>query len=106
MEVRPTLGCADTHKLYIYPKGCAATRERACLVQRMKAPEIDENNTSPQHINVASKSPVGDISVVALTRTDTTIDQSPKSEKVCLVHSGGRRHIMFRQHLVLLVSSV
>ena len=33
-------------------------------------------------INVTSKSPVGDISVVTLIRTDTTLDHSQKAEKV------------------------
>ena len=32
--------------------------------------------------NVTGKSPVGDISVVTLIRTDTTLDHSPKAEKV------------------------
>ena len=32
----------------------------------------------------ASKSPVGDISVVTLIRTDTTLDHSQKAEKVCI----------------------
>ncbi len=35
-------------------------------------------------INVTSKSPVGDISVVTLIRTDTTLDHSQKAEKVCI----------------------
>ena len=35
-------------------------------------------------IRVTSKSPVGDISVVTLIRTDTTLDHSQKAEKVCL----------------------
>ena len=34
--------------------------------------------------HVTSKSPVGDISVVTLIRTDTTLDHSQKAEKVCL----------------------
>ena len=34
-------------------------------------------------INVTSKPPVGDISVVTLIRTDTTLDHSQKAEKVC-----------------------
>jgi hypothetical protein len=39
--------------------------------------------TPPQiKINVTSKSPVGDISVVTLIRTDTTLDHSQKAEKV------------------------
>ena len=33
-------------------------------------------------IDVTSKSPVGDISVVTLIRTDTTLDHSQKAEKV------------------------
>lgn len=41
--------------------------------------------TTPQtKINVTSKSPVGDISVVTLIRTDTTLDHSQKAEKVWL----------------------
>ena len=40
--------------------------------------------TPPQaKIRVTSKSPVGDISVVTLIRTDTTLDHSQKAEKVC-----------------------
>ena len=41
-------------------------------------------STLPQRkIIVTSKSPVGDISVVTLIRTDTTLDHSQKAEKVC-----------------------
>ena len=36
-------------------------------------------------IVVTSKSPVGDISVVTLIRTDTTLDHSQKAEKVWLL---------------------
>ena len=72
-----------------YPKGCAATRGSAGLVQHMKAPEQAQKDTSPRKINVTSKSPVGDISVVTLIRTDTTLDQSPKAEKVCAEWNGG-----------------
>ena len=50
--------------------------------------ELDElsklEKTLPQEkIHVTSKSPVGDISVVTLIRTDTTLDHSQKAEKVC-----------------------
>ena len=38
-------------------------------------------------INVTSKSPVGDISVVTLIRTDTTLDHSQKAEKVCSTYA-------------------
>ena len=34
---------------------------------------------------VTSKSPVGDIPVVTLIRTDTTLDHSQKAEKVCIL---------------------
>jgi hypothetical protein len=48
-------------------------------------------STSPQRkINVTSKSPVGDISVVTLIRTDTTLDHSQKAEKVCCGDGGDR----------------
>ena len=42
---------------------------------------------TPPHrkIGVTSKSPVGDISVVTLIRTDTTLDHSQKAEKVWLI---------------------
>ena len=39
-------------------------------------------HSPPTKINVTSKSPVGDISVVTLIRTDTTLDHSQKAEKV------------------------
>ena len=48
----------------------------------MKAPEQAREDTSPAKIDVTSKSPVGDISVVTLIRTDTTLDHSQKAEKV------------------------
>ena len=50
----------------------------------MKAPEQAREDTSPAKIDVTSKSPVGDISVVTLIRTDTTLDHSQKAEKVCI----------------------
>ena len=55
--------------------------------------------TSPHvKINVTSKSPVGDISVVTLIRTDTTLDHSQKAEKVWilidLILSCIRHHIL------------
>ena len=41
--------------------------------------------TSPQRkIDVTSQSPVGDISVVTLVRTGTTLDHSQKAEEVWL----------------------
>ena len=53
------------------------------LVQHVKAFEQARQVTSPGKINVTCKSPVGDISVVTLIRTDTTLDHSQKAEKVC-----------------------
>ena len=50
--------------------------------QHMKAPEQAREDTSPAKIDVTSKSPVGDISVVTLIRTDATLDHSQKAEKV------------------------
>ena len=46
------------------------------------APEQTREDTSPAKIDATSKSPVGDISVVTLIRTDTTLDHSRKAEKV------------------------
>ena len=53
----------------------------AMPAQHMKAPEQAREDTSPAKIDVTSKSPVGDISVVTLIRTDTTLDHSQKAEK-------------------------
>ena len=44
----------------------------------------------PLKNKATSKSPVGDISVVTLIRTDTTLDHSQKAEKVCLCLSWQR----------------
>jgi len=57
---------------------CAMPAQHAmCSGQAQRA-------TSPPKNHVTSKSPVGDISVVTLIRTDTTLDHSQKAEKVCL----------------------
>ena len=53
--------------------------------QHVKASERAHEDTSPAKIDVTSKSPVGDISVVTLIRTDTTLDHSQKAEKVCSI---------------------
>ena len=66
-----------------YPKGCAAPGNVQCQCNT-REPLSKLERTSPQRkINVTSKSPVGDISVVTLIRTDTTLDHSQKAEKVC-----------------------
>ena len=51
--------------------------------QHVKASERAHEDTSPATIDVTSKSPIGDISVVTLIRTDTTLDHSRKAERVC-----------------------
>ena len=67
-----------------YPKGCAAPGNVQCQCNT-REPLSKLERTSPQRkINVTSKSPVGDISVVTLIRTDTTLDHSQKAEKVWL----------------------
>ena len=75
-----------THVTKIYPSthpiGCAATGLSTMPAQHMKAPKQAQEDTSPAKIDVTSKSPAGDISVVTLIRTDTTLDHSQKAEKV------------------------
>ena len=66
-----------------YPGGCAApsgvqgsgNMRRHLSKLKVTLPRLK--------IHVTSKSPVGDISVVTLIRTDTTLDHSQKAEKVC-----------------------
>ena len=59
-------------------------RNRLCAtpVECLRTPEQAQKDFSPEKINATSKSPVGDISVVTLIRTDTTLDHSQKAEKV------------------------
>ena len=65
-----------------YPKGCAAPSSVRCQCNT-RGPLSKLKRTPPHRkINVTSKSPVGDISVVTLIRTDTTLDHSQKAEKV------------------------
>ena len=67
-----------------YPEGCAAPSFVPCQCYT-REPLSKLERTSPHvKINVTSKSPVGDISVVTLIRTDTTLDHSQKAEKVCV----------------------
>ena len=58
-------------------------------VQHMRSPEQAQCASSPDKNHVTSKSPVGDISVVTLIRTDTTLDHSQKAEKVWCGQPGG-----------------
>ena len=53
----------------------------------MRVPEQAQEDISPTKIDVTIKSPVGDISVVTLIRTDTTLDHSQKAEKVCVAQN-------------------
>ena len=65
-----------------YPEGYAAPGnvQGQC---NARGPLSKLEETPPQRkIDVTSKSPVGDISVVTLIRTDTTLDHSQKAEKV------------------------
>merc|ERR1712115_101100 len=66
-----------------YPIWVGCPQLCAMLVQHVRALEQARQVTSPGKINVTCKSPVGDISVVTLIRTDTTLDHSQKAEKVC-----------------------
>ena len=77
------LTAAASQKCSRYPEGCAAPSDVQCQGNaRAHLSKLKE--TSPHRkINVTSKSPVGDISVVTLIRTDTTLDHSQKAEKVC-----------------------
>ena len=68
--------------MFVLPQRASCNQRSAILVQHMKAPEQAQENTSPWKMNVTIKSPVGDISVVTLIRTDTTLDHSQKAEKV------------------------
>ena len=72
-----------TNLFISYPEGCAAPSFVPCQCYT-REPLSKLERTSPHiKINVTSKSPVGDISVVTLIRTDTTLDHSQKAEKVC-----------------------
>ena len=63
-----------------YPRGCDAHSSVPC--QRITRGAGQAQASSPNKNHVTSKSPVGDISVVTLIRTDTTLDHSQKAEDV------------------------
>ena len=65
------------HRDRLLPQRVCCPQLRAMPVQHSRAPE-----QALEKIDVTSKSPVGDISVVTLIRTDTTLDHSQKAEKV------------------------
>ena len=64
-------------------------------MQHARSPEQAQYASSPVKNHVTSKSPVGDISVVTLIRTDTTLDHSQKAEKVWADH-GVEEHKQFK----------
>ncbi len=80
-------------------------QEGAGLVQHMKAPEQAQEDTSPGQVRQASAH-LGTNQFVTLTTKDTTLDHSQQTVKVCFAQSGGRRPIMCRQQLVLLIPIV
>ena len=70
-------------KIGCYPKGYAAPSDVPCQCNMRRSPSKLKRTLPQSKIYVTSKSPVGDISVVTLIRTDTTLDHSQKAEKVC-----------------------
>ena len=67
-------------------------------MQHVRAPEQAQESASASKIDVTIKSPVGDISVVTLIRTDTTLDHSEKAEKVriqCLANASAKCLLTF-----------
>ena len=82
-KLRRSLAC--------YPLRVCCHQDGASLAQHSQAFEQAQKDTAPRKINVTSKSPVGDISVVTLIRTDTTLDHSQKAEKVYSAAGGDQR---------------
>ncbi len=74
---------SNTYQQRMLPDGCAAARDIAGLVQHVKAPEQAQKDPSAINIIMTSKSPVGDISVVTLIKTGTTLDHCQKAKQVC-----------------------
>ena len=70
--------------------GVCCSGHGAMPAQHMKHTEQAQMMQLPGKIYVTSKSPVGDIPVVTLIRTDTTLDHSQKAEKVCFCHLEGK----------------
>jgi hypothetical protein len=77
----PTIEC--------YPEGCAAPGEVLCQCNTRGSLSKLKRTPPQTKINVTSKFPVGNISVVTLIRTDTTLDHSQKAEKVWSLHGRG-----------------
>ena len=85
-EVCARLACIDVQSMEhseCYPEGCATTGVVPCQRNARELQSKLLKYSLPRKIVVTSKPPVGDISVVTLIRTDTTLDHSQKAEKVC-----------------------
>ena len=76
-----------TNEIVLLPLRVSCNQKSARLAQHMRVPEQAQEDISPAKIDVTIKSPVGDISVVTLIRTDTTLDHSQKAEKVCVAQN-------------------
>ena len=72
----PTLRYLVSIFIFLLPHRVCCHWLSAMPAQHMKAPEQAREDTSPAKIDVTSKSPVGDIPVVTLIRTDATLDHS------------------------------
>ena len=67
---------------HCYPEGYAAPSDVPCQCNMWRSPSKLKSTLPQSKIHVTSKSPVGDISVVTLIRTDTTLDHSQEAGKV------------------------
>ena len=77
---------------HCYPKGYAAPGLVRCQCNMRESLSKLKKISPHRKIVVTSKSPVGNISVVTLIRTDTTLDHSQKAEKVCPMASSTSLH--------------
>ena len=78
------------------PQGVYCPWQCAMPAQHLRISGQAQHDTSPRKNLVTSKSPVGDISVVTLIRTDTTLDHSQKAEKVWIHFPGA---VFFKMRL-------
>ena len=98
----PIAAVPRKYKIKILPQRVCCSQNSARLAQHMRTPKQSQKATPPIKNHVTSKSPVGDISVVTLIRTDTTLDHSQKAEKVCLQPVAAMAQSALQHHLVLL----
>ena len=68
--------------MQMLPLRACCSRLCAMPVQHLRDPEQAHEPISPTRIIVASKSPIGNISVATLIRTDITLDHREKAVKV------------------------